>query len=187
MVGAPSHLDLFDYKPELVKHNGEPCPKEFIEGKRFAFIRGHPRLLGSKFKFAKYGQNGVELSELLPQLSQVADDLCVVKTVRTDEFNHGPAQLFLHTGFGRLGRPSFGSWLTYGLGSENQDLPAYVGHAHRRDHGQARAAASGATASCRAFIRACNSGRAATRCCSCRIPRATRPPTAAACWMRSMS
>src|SRR4051812_21183104 len=96
MVGAPSHLDLFDAKPELLKRDGEPCPKKFIEGKRFAFIRGHPRLLGSKYKFAKHGKGGVELSELLPELATVADDLCVVKTVRTDEFNHGPAQLFLH-------------------------------------------------------------------------------------------
>jgi uncharacterized protein (DUF1501 family) len=126
MVGAPSHLDLYDHKPELVKHTGQLCPKEFIEGKRFAFIRGHPALLGTRFKFAPHGRAGIELSELLPQLATVADELCLVKTVQTEEFNHGPAQLFLHTGFGRLGRPAFGSWVTYGLGSESQDLPAYV-------------------------------------------------------------
>src|SRR5262249_46302849 len=126
MVGAPSQLDLFDPKPELVKRDGELCPKEFIEGKRFAFIRGHPHLLGSKFKFARHGKGGLELSELLPHLATVADELAVVRTVRTDEFNHGPAQLFLHTGSGRPGRPSFGSWVAYGLGSEAEDLPAYV-------------------------------------------------------------
>ena len=126
MVGAPSQLDLFDYKPELVEHDGQLCPKEFIEGKRFAFLRGHPKLLGTRFKFARHGQSGAEISELLPNLSRLADDLTIIKTIQTEEFNHGPAQLFLHTGFGRLGRPSFGSWITYGLGTENEDLPAYV-------------------------------------------------------------
>ncbi len=126
MVGAPSQLDLFDHKPELVRHDGELCPKDFIEGQRFAFLRGHPKLLGTRFKFARHGAGGLEMSELLPNLARVADELAVVRTVHTDEFNHGPAQLFLHTGFGRLGRPSFGSWVTYGLGSENRDLPAYV-------------------------------------------------------------
>src|SRR5687768_32670 len=126
MVGAPSQLDLFDYKPELEKLDGKPCPEEFIKGKRFAFLRGHPSITSSKFAFSRHGKSGAEISELLPHLAKVADDLAFVKTVHTDEFNHAPAQLFLHTGFGRLGRPSFGSWVTYGLGSENQDLPAYV-------------------------------------------------------------
>src|SRR5687767_8627174 len=99
MVGAPSQLDLFDFKPELVKHDGELCPKEFIEGKRFAFLRGHPKLLGTKFKFGEHGQSGVAMSELLPHLSKLADELTFIKSVHTDEFNHGPAQLFLHTGF----------------------------------------------------------------------------------------
>ncbi len=126
MVGAPSQLDLFENKPELTKHDGELCPEDFIKGKRFAFIRGHPKLLGTKFKFQQNGKSGAEISELLPHLKTIADDLTIVKTINTDEFNHGPAQLFLHTGFGRLGRPSFGSWVTYGLGTENQDLPSYV-------------------------------------------------------------
>ncbi|MEX2216113.1 MAG: DUF1501 domain-containing protein [Phycisphaeraceae bacterium] len=126
MVGAPSHLDLFDYKPELQKHNGELCPKEFFEGKRFAFIRGHPRLLGTRFDFKRHGKGGIELSELLPHLATVADDIAVVKSLHTEEFNHGPAQLFMMTGIGRLGRPSIGSWATYGLGSENRDVPAFV-------------------------------------------------------------
>jgi hypothetical protein len=126
MVGAPSQLDLFDHKPELEKYDGKPCPDDFIKGKRFAFLRGHPNIASSKQVFARHGRSGAELSGLLPHLAKVADEIAIVKSLHTDEFNHAPAQLFLHTGFGRLGRPSFGSWVTYGLGSENQDLPAYV-------------------------------------------------------------
>jgi hypothetical protein len=126
MVGAPSQLDLFDYKPDLLKYDGKPCPDEFLQGKRFAFLRGHPNIAATKYAFQRHGGSGAEISELLPNLARVADDIAIVKSVRTDEFNHAPAQLFLHTGFGRLGRPSMGSWVTYGLGSENQDLPAYV-------------------------------------------------------------
>ncbi len=126
MVGAPSQLDLFDHKPALQQYDGKPCPDEFIQGKRFAFLRGHPNIAASGYKFARHGQGGAEISELLPNLSGVADELAIVKSLHTDEFNHAPAQLFLHTGFGRLGRPSMGSWVSYGLGSENQDLPAYV-------------------------------------------------------------
>ena len=126
MVGAPSQLDLFDYKPELEKYDGKPCPEEFIKGKRFAFLRGHPNIAATRQEFQRHGASGAEISALLPQLAKVADEIAIVKSLHTDEFNHAPAQLFLHTGFGRLGRPSFGSWVTYGLGSENQDLPAYV-------------------------------------------------------------
>lgn len=126
MVGAPSQLDLFDYKPTLQKFDGQPCPKELLEGKRFAFLRGHPSLLGTKFNFAKHGKSGLEISENLPHLASVADEIAVVKTLHTEQINHGPAQLMFHTGFGRFGRPSVGSWVAYGLGSENRDLPAYV-------------------------------------------------------------
>lgn len=126
MIGAPSQLDLFDPKPELKKWDGELCPDEFIKGKRFAFLRGHPRLAASQFVFARHGQSGAAFSDLLPHLAKVADELCFIHSLHTDEFNHAPAQLFLHTGFGRLGRPGFGSWLIYGLGSENSDLPSYV-------------------------------------------------------------
>lgn len=126
MVGAPSHLDLFENKPALKKYDGELCPQKYLEGQRFAFLRGHPKLLGSRFRFQKHGESGNELSELLPHLSQVADELCIVKTVHTKQFNHAPAQLFFQTGFERFGRPTLGSWLSYGLGSENQDLPAFV-------------------------------------------------------------
>ncbi|MFN7140292.1 MAG: DUF1501 domain-containing protein [Limisphaerales bacterium] len=126
MVGAPSQLDLFDHKPTLQKFDNQPCPQEFLEGKRFAFLRGHPSLAASRFGFSHHGQSGQEISELLPNLAKVADEIAIVKSMHTDEFNHGPAQLFLHTGFGRPGRPSFGAWVNYGLGSENKNLPAYV-------------------------------------------------------------
>lgn len=126
MVGAPSHLDLFENKPELRRHDGEPCPESFLEGQRFAFLRGHPTLMGSPFRFSRHGESGIELSELLPNLAGVADDLAMIKTLKTDEFNHAPAQLFLQTGFGQFGRPSLGSWVSYGLGSEADDLPSFV-------------------------------------------------------------
>lgn len=126
MVGGPSHLDLFDFKPELVKYSGKDCPQRFIEGQRFAFIRGTPKLLGTKFKFKEHGQSGVPMSELLPHLATVADDLCICKTVESEQINHAPAQLFMQTGFGRFGRPSIGSWVSYGLGSENENLPSFI-------------------------------------------------------------
>ncbi len=126
MIGAPSQLDLFDHKPALEKYDGEPCPAELTKGKRFAFLGENLTLAGSKFKFAKHGQSGQVLSENLPYLAKVADEIAIVKSMHTNEINHAPAQMFLHTGFGRGGRPSFGSWVTYGLGSVNADLPAYV-------------------------------------------------------------
>lgn len=126
MIGAPSQLDLYEPKPELVKRDQEVCPPSLLEGKRFAFIGGEMRLSGSPFKFQQHGQAGLYFSDALPHLSKMADDLCMVRTLHTEEINHAPAQIFLHTGFGRGGRPSFGSWVTYGLGSENEDLPAYV-------------------------------------------------------------
>lgn len=126
MIGAPSQLDLFDPKPELVVHDNEVCPDSFLTGRRFAFIGGEMRLAGSRQKFMRHGESGHAISGMLPYLSKVADDLCIVHSLHTEEINHAPAQIFLHTGFGRGGRPSFGSWVTYGLGSECQDLPAYV-------------------------------------------------------------
>ncbi len=126
MVGAPSHLDLFDNKPALVENDGKLCPEYLLAGQRFAFLRGHPKLLGTRFKFKKHGASGIELSEMLPHLATVADDVAIVKTLHTELFNHAPAQLFFQTGFGRFGRPSMGSWINYGLGSENRDLPGFV-------------------------------------------------------------
>ncbi|WP_425613351.1 DUF1501 domain-containing protein [Anatilimnocola sp. NA78] len=126
MIGAPSQLDLFDAKPELVRRHGEPCPASLLEGKRFAFLGAEKKLAGSQFKFAPHGQSGQQFSELLPNLAKLADEIAVVRSLHTEEINHAPAQIFLHTGFGRGDRPSFGSWVTYGLGSINADLPAYV-------------------------------------------------------------
>jgi hypothetical protein len=126
MIGAPSQLDLFNEKPELVKRHNQPCPPEVTKDRDFAFIGKTSALAGSPWKYAKYGQSGQSLSELLPRLSEVADDIAIIRSLHTDEINHAPAQMFLHSGFGRGGRPSFGSWLMYGLGSENADLPGYV-------------------------------------------------------------
>jgi hypothetical protein len=126
MVGAPSQLELFDYKPVLQRHDGRPVPRELIEGQRFAFLRGHPNLLGTRVRFQRHGKGGLEISDFLPHLAQVADDIAVVKTLHTEEFNHAPAQLFMQTGTGQFGRPSLGSWVAYGLGTDNQDLPAFV-------------------------------------------------------------
>jgi hypothetical protein len=126
MAGAPSQLDLFDYKPKLAAYEGKPIPPEVIGGQRYAFIRPDAAALGPRFKFARHGQSGAELAEALPHLAKVVDDLCIVKSVHTDQFNHAPAQIFLNTGFAQPGRPSLGSWVTYGLGAETSDLPAFI-------------------------------------------------------------
>ena len=126
MAGAPSHLELFDYKPELAKWNGKLPPADLLQGYRAAFINPNSTLLGPKFKFARHGQSGAELSELLPHLAEVVDDLAIVKSMYTDAFNHAPGQIFMNTGTQQFGRPSMGAWVTYGLGSECSDLPAYV-------------------------------------------------------------
>jgi Protein of unknown function (DUF1501) len=127
MAGGPSQLELFDDKPKLRELNGQVIPESYVNGKRFAFIKPDAKLLGSVRKFAKYGESGAELSELLPHLSTVADDICLVKSMSTDVFNHGPAKLFVNTGSPQfMGRPSMGAWVTYGLGSESQNLPGFV-------------------------------------------------------------
>jgi uncharacterized protein (DUF1501 family) len=126
MAGAPSTLDLFDYKPKLIELNGKPCPESYIRGQQFAFIKGKPKLLGTPHKFKKYGQSGQEMSNILPHLATVADDLCIIRSMHTDQFNHAPGQLFVHTGSPRLGRPGMGCWLSYGLGTLNRNLPSFV-------------------------------------------------------------
>lgn len=126
MAGAPSQLELFDYKPELSKLDGQDCPPSLLEGKRFAFIRGVPKMLGPQAKFAQHGDSGAWVSEHLPHLSTVVDEISFLKAVTTDQFNHAPAQLLVQTGGPRLGRPSLGAWVTYGLGTENENLPGYV-------------------------------------------------------------
>jgi hypothetical protein len=126
MAGAPSTLDLFDYKPKLIELNGQPCPESYIRGQQFAFIKGKPKLLGTPHKFRKHGKSGQEMSDILPHLSTVADDICIIRSMHTDQFNHAPGQLFVHTGSPRLGRPGMGCWLSYGLGTLNRNLPSFV-------------------------------------------------------------
>ncbi|HEX8916803.1 MAG TPA: DUF1501 domain-containing protein, partial [Humisphaera sp.] len=126
MAGAPSQLDLFDYKPELAKLEGKPLPPSVIGGQRYAFIRPDAAVMGPRFKFSRYGKSGLEFSEAVPHIGSVADEICVVRSMKTDQFNHAPAQIFMNTGFSQPGRPSMGSWVTYGLGAEASDLPAFV-------------------------------------------------------------
>jgi hypothetical protein len=126
MAGAPSHLEMFDYKPQLAKFDGTLPPAGLLKGYRAAFINPNSKLLGPKFKFASYGQNGAELSELVPHLATIVDEIAIVKSMVTDAFNHAPGQLLMNTGTMQFGRPSMGAWATYGLGSESRDLPAFV-------------------------------------------------------------
>ena len=126
MAGAPSQFELFENKPVLNKLDGKPCPPSLLEGKKFAFIRGVPKMLGSQATFNQYGESGAWVSNYLPHFQKVVDEVSFLKAVHTDQFNHAPAQMMMHTGSGQLGRPSLGSWVTYGLGSENQNLPGFV-------------------------------------------------------------
>lgn len=126
LAGAPSQLETFDYKPELAKLDGKPCPDSFLKGKRFAFIKGVPSMLGPQTTFAQYGQCGAWVSEHLPHLAAQVDDLCFIKSMWTEQFNHAPAQLMLQTGHQLKGRPCLGSWAFYGLGTENEDLPGFI-------------------------------------------------------------
>nr|WP_156345884.1 DUF1501 domain-containing protein [Verrucomicrobium spinosum] len=126
MSGGPPNLDIFDYKPELVKHSGQPCPDSFLKGRQFAFTTGVPNLMGSPRTFKQYGKAGMWMSDAVPHFQEVADEITLVRAMHTDQFNHAPAELLLFTGHIRQGRPSMGSWVTYGLGTENQDLPGFV-------------------------------------------------------------
>ena len=130
MAGGPSQLEMFDYKPKLVELNGQPIPESFVAGKRFAFMdsfsKNRPKLLGTRRKFAQYGRNGAWVSELLPHMATKVDDITLIHSCATDVFNHAPANLFMNTGSSQFGRPSMGAWVTYGLGSESQQLPGFV-------------------------------------------------------------
>lgn len=126
MAGAPSHLEMFDWKPQLAKFDGTLPPPDLLKGYRAAFINPNSKLLGPKFKFDKYGECGAEVSELLPHFAKIVDDVAIVKSMVTDAFNHAPGQLMMNTGTMQFGRPSMGAWVTYGLGSEADDLPAFV-------------------------------------------------------------
>ncbi|MDX1952891.1 MAG: DUF1501 domain-containing protein [Verrucomicrobiota bacterium] len=126
MAGAPSHLDLFDHKPELTRQNGKLPPAELLKDYRAAFINPNSALLGPKFKFEKRGKSGLEISELLPHIGSIVDDICLVRSMHTDAVNHAPAQIMMNTGSQQFGRPSLGAWSLYGLGSESENLPGYV-------------------------------------------------------------
>ncbi len=126
MAGGPSQLELFDSKPKLQELDGQVIPPSFVSNKRFAFIKGEAKLLGTKRKFAQHGESGQTVSECLPHLSKIVDDICMLRAVKTDVFNHGPAKFFMNTGSPLFGRPSMGAWLTYGIGSESTDLPGFV-------------------------------------------------------------
>jgi hypothetical protein len=126
MTGSPPHLDLFDYKPELVKHSGEDCPDSVLKGRTFAFTTGVPKLLGTPRTFARQGAGGTWMSDAIPNFHTVADEMAVINSVHTDQFNHAPAELLVYTGSSRSGRPSMGSWVTYGLGTENENMPGFV-------------------------------------------------------------
>jgi hypothetical protein len=126
MSGGPPNLDIFDYKPELVKHSGEPCPDSFLKGRQFAFTTGVPKLMGSPRTFKQYGKAGLWMSDAVPHFQSIADEITLVRSMHTDQFNHAPAELLLFTGHARQGRPSLGSWVTYGLGTDNQNLPGFV-------------------------------------------------------------
>ncbi|MGB0153255.1 MAG: DUF1501 domain-containing protein [Verrucomicrobiales bacterium] len=126
MTGSPPNLDMFDYKPKLIEHSEQDCPDEFLKGREFAFTTGVPKLMGSPREWTQVGQNGTWMSDAIPHLHGVADDMCMVHSLYTDQFNHAPAELLVYTGSPRGGRPSMGSWVTYGLGSENENLPGFV-------------------------------------------------------------
>ena len=126
MVGGPSQMDTFDPKPELDKWDGKSLPEEVTRGQKLSFIKPDAKAIKSPYKFAPRGESGIVMSELFPHLATVADELTLIRSMRTNEINHGSAELFFHTGHGRLGRPTFGAWTSYGLGTENENLPAYV-------------------------------------------------------------
>ncbi|HIM31642.1 MAG TPA: DUF1501 domain-containing protein, partial [Planctomycetes bacterium] len=126
MAGGPSQLELFDDKPTLRKLSGKPTPASYLDGRRFAFLKGNEKLLGAHHKFRRVGQSGSQISDLLPHHRKIADEACFIKSMHTDVFNHGPAKIFLQTGSPQPGRPSMGSWVTYGIGSHADNLPGFV-------------------------------------------------------------
>src|SRR6516165_10007377 len=128
MAGGPSQLELFDYKPRLSQLDGQPIPESYLRNRRFAFMDTftNPRLLGTRRRFARHGRSGAYVSELLPHIAGIVDDIAILKAVRTDVFNHAPAKLFVNTGSAQFGRPSMGAWVTYGIGSESSSLPGFV-------------------------------------------------------------
>jgi hypothetical protein len=128
LTGSPPNLDVYDYKPELVRRDGQDCPAQFLNGRTFAFTSGTPKLMGTPRKFAQHGQSGTWLSDAVPNFHapDIVDEMCFIHSMNTDQFNHAPAELLIYTGSPRSGRPALGSWVTYGLGTENQNLPGFV-------------------------------------------------------------
>ncbi len=126
MAGGPSQLELFDPKPKLQDLDGQVIPPSYVENKRFAFLKKDAKLLGTRRKFQQHGNSGTFVSECLPGISSIADEICVIRSMKTEVFNHGPAKFFMNTGFNRFGRPSMGAWVTYGIGSESTNLPGFV-------------------------------------------------------------
>ncbi len=165
MAGAPSHLDLLDYKRKLNELDGKPIPESLIKGERFAFIRGVPNLLGSFAKFQKHGQSGAEVSHLLPHLTEVVDEIAIVKSMRATQFNHAPAQIFMNTGHQIIGRPSMGAWLTYGWAASRAISPALWCSCRARASRMAESRAGGA-AFCPRCIRGWSSVPRETPSCS---------------------
>ena len=162
-AGAPSHLELFDNKPELANATASFRLPGLLKDYRAAFINPNSALLGPKYKFAKHGKCGMELSELLPHTAEIADDFCLIRSMHTDAVNHAPAQILMNTGSQQFGRPSFGSWTLYGLGSESEDLPGYVVLTSAK--GTSGGAAITAAASCPRCTAAFRCAARATRCC----------------------
>ena len=176
MAGAPSQVDLLDPKPLLQKYDGQNVPEELTKGERFAFIKGTPRLLGSPYEFKRCGNPAAEISELLPHLQDVADDMRIVRSMHTTQFNHAPAQIFMNTGFQIIGRPSMGSWMTYGLGSECKDLPGFVVLISGENQPDGGKACWGADF-CPRYIRGSSSAHKAIRYCFSPIRKAYREKT----------
>jgi len=178
MAGAPSQLDLFDYKPGLAKLEGKPLPPSVIGGQRYAFIRPDAAVLGPRFKFARHGQCGAEISEMLPHLADIVDDICLVKSVHTDQFNHAPAQIFFNTGFQQPGRPSIGSWVNLRAGLRIPRPAGIRGDVHRAGH-QRRRGQLVQRVSCRPSIRACGSEIRAIPSSTSQAPTASIPVSSA--------
>ena len=169
MAGGPSHLETFDYKPELARQDGQPMPESFTKGQQIAQLQGQKLIcFGPQLTFKKFGQCGAEICELFPQLGAVADDICIIRSMTTEAINHDPAHMFMNTGSQIAGRPSMGSWVTYGLGREAEDLPGFVvltSHRARAGRTSRSPRGSGRPASCPAGSRACSCAARATRCC----------------------
>ena len=170
MAGGPSQLELFEDKPKLRELTGQPPPPSLLAGRRFAFLKGTEKLLGNRRKFAQYGECGMSLSELLPHHRQIVDEVCWLRGLTTDVFNHAPAKLFMNTGFQAPGRPSMGSWVTYGLGSPANDLPGFV-VLQSGPRGPRAVRRCGAAASCRRRSKACRFGVRGTRSCISTVRR----------------